>query len=205
MTNQNKLNRFWQELKRRKVIAFIVAYFTFCIAVLPFIDGASKRLSISDKTVTLLYIIAAVGIPLAIILPWFIYRKNEVKLIDEPETIIEKVKPKHNLPAHLPGFIGREKEIETIQQLLSVNRLVTLTGAGGCGKTRLAIQTAVQALPDFSDGVWLVELAPVTVPDHINQAIAEIFKIKEQPGSTLIQIITHYLKSKKIPLILANS
>ena len=69
---------------------------------------------------------------------------------------------------------------------------MTLTGAGGCGKTRLAIQTAIAVINDYPDGVWLAELAPITVPDHIDQAIAEIFKIKAQPDSSLLQLITHY-------------
>ena len=111
---------------------------------------------------------------------------------------------KHNLPVSITSFIGRAKEIETIKQLLSENRLVTLTGAGGCGKTRLAIQSAAQVLPEYPNGVWIVELAPVSVPNHIDQAIAEVFKIKEQPGLTLMQIITHYLEKKNLLLILDN-
>jgi len=94
--------------------------------------------------------------------------------------------------------------MKAIRELVSANRLVTLTGAGGCGKTRLAIEFAAQIVPDYTDGVWMVELAPITVADHIDQAIAEIFRIKEQPGSTLIQIITHYLRNKNLLLILDN-
>jgi predicted ATPase len=111
---------------------------------------------------------------------------------------------KHNLPAQLTTFIGREKEMQSVKDLISEHRLVTLTGAGGCGKTRLAIQFASQVVPDYADGVWMVELAPVTVPEHIDQAIAEVFRIKEQPGSTLLQIITHYLENKNLLLILDN-
>ena len=94
--------------------------------------------------------------------------------------------------------------MEAIRELVSDHRLVTLTGAGGCGKTRLAIQFAAQLVPEYADGVWMVELAPVEVPDYIDQAIAEVFMIKAQPGTTLIQLITHYLKSKKLLLILDN-
>ena len=125
-------------------------------------------------------------------------------MLQEFKTEPKRKKVLHNLPAHLPSFIGREKEVETIKELVSENRLVTLTGAGGCGKTRLAIQFAAQVIPEYADGVWMVELAPVTVPEHIDQAIAEVFKIKEQPGSNLIQIITHYLENKKLLLILDN-
>ena len=111
---------------------------------------------------------------------------------------------KHNLPVELTSFIGRSKEIKTVQQLLSENRLVTLTGAGGCGKSRLAIQIANSSLPIYPDGVWIVELAPLAVPEHIDQAVAGIFNIREQPGTTLIQIITNYLRCKQLLLVLDN-
>jgi predicted ribonuclease YlaK len=82
-----------------------------------------------------------------IILPWFINRKRqelslEELMLQEFNTEPRREKVLHNLPAHLPGFIGRKKEIEITKKLVSEYRLVTLTGAGGCGKTRLAIQFA---------------------------------------------------------------
>ena len=205
----NKIKQFWQELKRRKVIYFMIGYVAACFAIIEFFTNTSDRFNIPDSIVDLLYILAAIGLPVVIILPWFINRKKHELSPEEiilQEIVTEKKVKKalHNLPAHLSSFIGREKEIETIKQLLFENRLLTLTGAGGCGKTRLAIQSAAAVLTNYSDGVWMVELAPITVPDHIEQAIAEIFKIKEQPGTTLLQIITHYLKNKKLLLILDN-
>jgi predicted ATPase len=207
--NPNRLSRFWQELRIRKVIPIFIAYLATSYAIIEFLDITSNRFSIPDNTFKLLYILAAIGLPLAVVLPWFINRKGEDW--SPEDMVLQEFNPKpgkgkalHNLPGHLPGFIGREKEIATIQQLLSLNRLVTLTGAGGCGKTRLAIQSASEVMPEYTDGVWIVELAPVTVPDHIDQAIAEVFMIKEQPGSSLIHIITHFLKRKKLLLILDN-
>ena len=205
----NKFTQFWLELKRRKVLPILIAYLATCFAVIEFSDMTSDRFSIPDKTVDLLYLLAAICLPFVIILSWFINRKKHELSPEEiilQEIVTEKKVKKalHNLPAHLSSFIGREKEIETIKQLLSENRLVTLTGAGGCGKTRLAIQSATAVLTNYSDGVWMVELAPITVPGHIDQAIAEVFKIKEQPGSTLLQIITHYLKNKNLLLIFDN-
>jgi predicted ATPase len=207
--NSIRLSRFWQELKRRKVLPFLIGYLTACVAIIELSSNAIETFSISDSTVKLLYLLAAIGIPIVIILPWFINRKRqelspEELMLQEFNKEPRRKKVLHNLPAHLPSFIGREKEIETIKELVSENRLVTLTGAGGCGKTRLAIQFAVQVVPEYADGVWMVELAPVTVPDYIDQAIAEVFKIKEQPGSTLLQIITHYLENKSLLLILDN-
>jgi predicted ATPase len=208
-SDPNKLSQFWQELKRRKVIPFLIGYVAACFAIIEFFINTSERYSISDATLDLIYILAAAGLPVVIILPWIIKRKKHEPSPEEiilQEIVTEKKVKKalHNLPAHLSSFIGREEEIETIKQLLSENRLVTITGSGGCGKTRLAIQSAAAVLTNYSDGVWMVELAPITVPDHIDQAIAEIFKIKEQPGSILINIITHYLKNKKLLLILDN-
>lgn len=207
--NPNLFSRFWQELKRRKVLPFVIGYIAASIAIISFLLDSSDIFSVPEDTIRLLYLIAAIGIPIVILLPWFINRKRqelspEELMLREFNTEPKRKKVLHNLPAHLPGFIGREKEIKTIKDLVSENRLLTLTGAGGCGKTRLAIQFAAQIVPDYADGVWMVELAPVTVPDHIDQAIAEVFGIKEQPGSTLIQIITHYLKNKNLLLILDN-
>ena len=69
---------------------------------------------------------------------------------------------RNNLPAQLSSFIGREAEIIEVKQLLAETRLLTLTGAGGCGKTRLALQVAADLLAEYPDGVWLVELAPAS-------------------------------------------
>jgi predicted ATPase len=205
----NKLSQFWQELKRRKVLPFLIGYIAACPAIIEFFINASETFSVSQETIKLLYLLSAAGLPVVILLPWFINRKRrdltpEELMLKEFNAEPRRKKVLHNLPAHLPGFIGREKEIMTIRELVNGNRLVTLTGAGGCGKTRLAIQFALQVLSEYTDGVWLVELAPVTVPEHIDQAIAEVFKIKEQPDSTLIQIVTHYLRSKNLLLILDN-
>ena len=203
---QNKLSHFWQELKRRKVIPFVIGYLTACVAIIELSSNASDTFSISKETVKLLYLLAAIGIPVVILLPWFINRKKPELSTEQLflEEFTGEKKVLHNLPAHLSEFIGREKEIQIIRQLLSEHRLVTLTGAGGCGKTRLAIQSVAELLDEYSDGVWMVELAPITVPEHIDQAIAEIFMIKEQPGSSLLQLITHYLKNKKLLLLFDN-
>src|SRR5579872_6308033 len=78
----------------------------------------------------------------------------------------------NNLPLQTTSFIGREKEIAEVKRLLEKTRLLTLTGSGGCGKTRLSLQVAADLLDDFSDGVWLVELASLSDPDLVPQAVA---------------------------------
>src|ERR671910_582281 len=73
-------------------------------------------------------------------------------------------RPRHNLPSELSSFVGREKELAEVRRLLEDARLLTLTGAGGCGKTRLALAAAEEQVEAFEDGVWLVHLAPLSDP-----------------------------------------
>ena len=91
----------------------------------------------------------------------------------------------HNLPAQLTTFIGREREIEAAKQKLSGARLLTLIGPGGTGKTRLSLQVAAELLAQYTDGIWLVELAPITDASLVPQALAATFNLREQPGMPL--------------------
>ena len=110
----------------------------------------------------------------------------------------------NNLPAQLTTFIGREKEIAELEKALESHRLVTLTGPGGIGKTRLSVQVAAQVLETFPDGVWFVELAPLTDPDLIPQTIHSTLGLVEQPGRNIQQILIDYFSQKKVLLILDN-
>jgi predicted ATPase/DNA-binding SARP family transcriptional activator len=112
--------------------------------------------------------------------------------------------PRHNLPAQLTTFIGRDKETAEVKRLLSSTRLLTLTGAGGCGKTRLAIETASDLLEQYPDGVWLVELASLTEPAIVPQAVASALHTQEQPGRTLMDTLVSLLEVKRCMLILDN-
>src|SRR5215216_6143580 len=89
---------------------------------------------------------------------------------------------RHNLPVQLTSFIGRQKEMEEIKQSILTHRLVTLTGSGGTGKTRLSLQVAADLAEQFADGVWFVELAPVSDPELIPKTILSAFGIIEQQG-----------------------
>ena len=88
-----------------------------------------------------------------------------------------------NLPTELSSFIGREHEIADVRHLLASARLVTLTGGGGTGKTRLALQVAASLLDSFVDGVWFIELAPLSDPALVLQFVAAALDVREQPGS----------------------
>ena len=110
----------------------------------------------------------------------------------------------NNLPQQLTSFIGREKEIVEIRHLLSQTHLLTLTGSGGAGKTRLALQLGTEALPDYPDGVWLVELAPLADPALVPQTVASVLGQTEQAGKAFTQVLTEHLKTKKTLLLLDN-
>jgi predicted ATPase len=114
-------------------------------------------------------------------------------------------KPKHNLPYQLTSFIGREQEIAQLKELVTTNRLVTLTGAGGAGKTRLSLEVATQVVESYPDGVWLVELASLSDPGLVLQTLARVLGLIEQPGKRLIDTITDHLASKRSLLVLDNA
>ncbi len=87
----------------------------------------------------------------------------------------------NNLPVQITSFIGRERDIVEVTELIGRVRLLTLTGPGGCGKTRLALQVSADLLKHFSDGVWLIDLAPLFDPSLVAQAVASILDIHEEP------------------------
>lgn len=113
--------------------------------------------------------------------------------------------PKHNLPHDLTSFIGREKEMLELAQLFSQTRLLTLTGAGGCGKTRLAIQLAKQQAHNYAHGACLVELAALTDPELLPQTVASALGIKEEAGAMVVGVIAAHLASREFLLVLDNA
>ncbi|HEU0297116.1 MAG TPA: adenylate/guanylate cyclase domain-containing protein [Anaerolineales bacterium] len=111
---------------------------------------------------------------------------------------------KHNLPPQLTPFIGRAREMEEARKLLPFTRMLTFIGPGGTGKTRLSLQVAMEQFENFKDGVWLVELAPLTDPAYIISTIASIFKLREVQGVSLNDVLMDYLRGKHLLLILDN-
>ena len=110
----------------------------------------------------------------------------------------------NNLPVQLTTFIGREREIEDVKRLLTQSRLVTLMGTGGAGKTRLSIQVAADLIDQFQKGVWLIELAPLTDPALVVQAVASPFQVREVAGRPLLSTLVDYLQPKSLLLVLDN-
>jgi predicted ATPase/class 3 adenylate cyclase len=109
-----------------------------------------------------------------------------------------------NLPAMLSNFIGREKEIAEIKHELGGHRLVTLTGSGGTGKTRLALQVAAEVLDSFPDGVWFVELAPLSDPELVPSTILSTLGNSDLQGKTALQALAEFLQPRKTLIVLDN-
>jgi len=110
----------------------------------------------------------------------------------------------HHLPVEVTSFIGREEAIREVKGQLSVSHLVTLTGPGGSGKTRLALRVAGQLVPVYPDGVWWVELVSLEDPSLIAQTVASVMKISESGSESPLDALTMNLRDKKFLLILDN-
>ncbi len=111
---------------------------------------------------------------------------------------------RHNLPRQLNRFVGREREIDTVRELLGSTRLLTLTGAGGCGKTRLALEVALRALDGYPDGIWLAELAPITDPGVLAQRLLTVLMVPGVLGRPPLATLAEHLRDKRALLVLDN-
>jgi hypothetical protein len=130
--------------------------------------------------------------------------RHELRDLPRPERVVQLCHPDlrndfpplrtaksvgaHNLPVQLTSFVGREAEMHEVRQLLSDNRLVTLTGAGGAGKTRLAVEITARIAPEFRDGVWYVDLAPITHPAVVPVTVARALGLPDQPGRSTMDM-----------------
>jgi predicted ATPase/class 3 adenylate cyclase len=110
----------------------------------------------------------------------------------------------NNLPIQITAFVGRKKEVTQAKGDLAQSRLVTITGPGGVGKTRLALQVAGDVLDDYPGGVWYVELAHLQDPALIPQAVAKAIGMREQEGHPVLEVLAGYLEKKQILLLLDN-
>jgi predicted ATPase/transcriptional regulator with XRE-family HTH domain len=111
---------------------------------------------------------------------------------------------RHNLPAPLTTFIGREEELGAVTELVGTQRLVTLTGPGGVGKTRLALRVAKETLGQFPAGVWLVELADVADAALVAQEVAGGLGLRDTPGRPALESLTRFLRDRELLLVLDN-
>jgi predicted ATPase/class 3 adenylate cyclase/DNA-binding CsgD family transcriptional regulator len=109
-----------------------------------------------------------------------------------------------HLPAQLTSFVGRDAELAQLRELLAENRLLTLTGAGGAGKTRLATELAGQLSDQFGNGVWYVDLAPITDPDLVPTTAARALGLPDQPGRSTMDTLTRFIADRQMLVVLDN-
>ncbi len=139
--------------------------------------------------------------------------------LGSPERIFELVHPRlradfpalrslektpNNLPHEVTSFVGREREVSQARTLLEGSRLLTVVGMGGIGKTRLTLHVAAQAMDDYPDGVWFVELAPLNDARDVAQAVATVLNVKEETGRTVAEALATHVKTRRALLVLDN-
>jgi predicted ATPase/class 3 adenylate cyclase len=145
--------------------------------------------------------------------------RHRLKDLQQPETIFQVVHTDlpaefpplrsldafpNNLPRQLTSFVGRAREIVEVKRLLSTTALLTLTGPGGCGKTRLALQVAAELIDEYADGVWLVELAGLIEPALVPHSVATALHLREGPDRTVHAAMRQYLETRELLLVLDN-
>ena len=125
---------------------------------------------------------------------------------DETRALAFKRNSRMNIPIPLTSFIGREEELKEVADLLSKSRLVTLTGAGGAGKTRLAIQVVPEVLDLFPDGVWFLDLAPLDDPELVSNTLANLLGLRETGNSTssFTDLLTNFFNFRTALIIIDN-
>jgi predicted ATPase/class 3 adenylate cyclase/DNA-binding CsgD family transcriptional regulator len=110
----------------------------------------------------------------------------------------------HNLPAQLTSFVGRQTEISRLRDALAGHRLVTLIGAGGVGKTRLAVQVAAEGAGDFGDGAWYVDLAPITAAEVVPVTVARALGLPDHPGRSTMDTLLRFVPDRHLLIVLDN-
>jgi predicted ATPase len=133
-----------------------------------------------------------------------IFQVNTVGLAIEYPPLVSLSRPHHNLPSPLTTFVGRKTDLLRLSQRVQDTRLVTLTGSGGVGKSRLAIETAWQVVDVFTDGVYLIELAALANPALVKPAIASALGLRDDGSHPISDTLVDHLRSKNILLILDN-
>ncbi len=123
--------------------------------------------------------------------------RHEVPLLRPPEQ-------RHNLPAPVTSFVGRERQLDEVARLVAAHRLVTITGVGGVGKTRLALEAARRALPDLPAGVAFCDLAPLADPALVAAQVAAALGVRERTGTTIVQRLAARLRDAELLLVLDN-
>jgi predicted ATPase/DNA-binding SARP family transcriptional activator len=128
----------------------------------------------------------------------------ELEPSEETRSLATRRSSKINLPIPLSSFIGREKELKEVASLLTKSRLVTLTGSGGVGKTRLAIQVVGDVMDQFPDGVWFLDLATLSDPALVPTTLANLLGVRESVEIPVIDLLINYFRSRTALVIFDN-
>jgi predicted ATPase/class 3 adenylate cyclase/DNA-binding CsgD family transcriptional regulator len=146
--------------------------------------------------------------------------RHELRGVPRPERVVQLCHPdlrndfpplrtakavvSQNLPVQLTSFVGRGAQMTDVEKLLVDNRLVTLTGAGGAGKTRLAVEIAARIAAEFRDGVWYVDLAPITHHDLVSVTVARALGLPDQPGRSTMDTLLRFVRDRQMLVVLDN-
>jgi predicted ATPase len=133
----------------------------------------------------------------------FTARSRQAASLPTEQTAVRGAQP-HNLPTQRTGFVGREREMLEIKRALAMTQLLTLTGTGGLGKTRLALEVARNLVGAYPDGVWLVELASLSEGKLVLQTVADALGVEERPGRSLAEALVDDLRKKRLLVVLDN-
>jgi len=169
-----------------------------------------RRMEADDykpSTTLALVLLEKLGIPEPERTQWVHFARGLAEYPNHYSTSSPPREPKTNLPNPLTSFIGREKEIETVKQLVTSHgggRLITLTGAGGSGKTRLALEVAAGLRDIFSEGIWFIDFAPLTNSALVLQSLLTTLGLSEQVGRSTIDIVSDFLQPRRALLIFDN-
>ncbi len=139
--------------------------------------------------------------------PWIeTHHRRGYRFVGDADTEADanRARPSTNLPQPTTRFIGREREVAAVHEALAIGRLVTLTGPGGIGKTRLALEAAAAMLPECGDGVWLVELGAVSEPFLVAHAVAATLGVRDVAGQDVVASVGQWLGKRDILLVLDN-
>jgi class 3 adenylate cyclase len=136
--------------------------------------------------------------------PERLYQVEHAKLRGEFPALCSLEAAPNNLPQQLTTFVGRERELQEIKATLVKARLVTLSGIGGIGKTRLSLQIAADVVSEYPDGVWFVEFAPITDERLVPQAVASVLGVKEEAGRPVMEALVRHVRDRHLLLVLDN-
>jgi class 3 adenylate cyclase len=144
--------------------------------------------------------------------------RHELRGVARPERVVQLCHPDlrnefpplrtpksvgvHNLPVQLTSFVGRQAQMHEVRQLLPENRLVTLSGAGGAGKTRLAVEIATRIASEYTDGAWYVDLAPITNPAVVPVTVTRALGLPDQPGRSTMERLLRFVRDRQMLVVL---